>query len=175
MTMHNAKGLEFPYVFIVGIEEGLIPHRNSMDDPAQMEEERRLFYVAMTRTQEELSLSYANNRRVYGSSIPTIQSKFLDEIPEKYVEKYEYNLYTSRKYNFSHNNYQKGTDWKKQKKFDWQTNNSSFKVGQKISHAKFGRGTILSIKGNEGNIKLTISFENGKLKKILSNYVSKYR
>jgi len=67
MTMHNAKGLEFPYVFIVGAEDGLIPHRNSMESTGDVEEERRLFYVAMTRTIKELFISYAQSRRYYDS------------------------------------------------------------------------------------------------------------
>ncbi|MEA2104688.1 MAG: UvrD-helicase domain-containing protein, partial [Candidatus Cloacimonadota bacterium] len=177
MTMHNAKGLEFPYVFVVGVEEGLLPHRNSADVPEQLEEERRLFYVALTRTQKELCLSFAQNRRIFGSAIPVAPSQFLNEIPDEFVEKIQFNSYQNRQSNFSQNSQfksRKSNDINITKKnFDWHTSNDLFKVGQKIMHKKFGKGTILSVRGSGEKSALTISFQNGLLKKILANYVSK--
>jgi DNA helicase-2/ATP-dependent DNA helicase PcrA len=164
MTMHNAKGLEFPYVFIVGVEDGLIPHRNSMDSPFQIEEERRLLYVAMTRTIRELTLSYANSRRLFDSFMPGIPSRFLDEIGEENFEKYIITSELDKEYPATF--YQSN-----KKKTDWKTNHTKFRVGQRISHPDFGKGMILSIRGDGDLTKLTISFDNGKLKKIVSSFV----
>lgn len=87
MTLHNAKGLEFPVVFIVGMEEGLFPHNNSLMDPSELEEERRLCYVGMTRARERLYLTYAQSRLLYGSLQMNAPSRFLSEIPEDLIER----------------------------------------------------------------------------------------
>jgi len=87
MTLHNAKGLEFPVVFMVGLEEGLFPHSNSMLDPSELEEERRLCYVGMTRARERLYLTYAQSRLLYGSLQMNAPSRFLSEIPEDLIER----------------------------------------------------------------------------------------
>ncbi|MBC8312623.1 MAG: UvrD-helicase domain-containing protein [Candidatus Cloacimonetes bacterium] len=164
MTMHNAKGLEFPYVFIVGAEDGLIPHTNSMDSVSEIEEERRLLYVAMTRTIKELTMSYANSRRFFNSYISNFPSRFLDEINDKHFEKFILTSEFNKQYS--------GDLYKSQKrKTDWKTAHNKFKVGQRISHSKFGQGMILSIRGNGDDAKLTISFNNGELKKIISSFV----
>ena len=81
MTVHSAKGLEFPVVFIVGLEEGLMPHSRSLDDPKQMEEERRLMYVAITRAERSLTITHAMRRRLYGNEVPSEPSPFLNEMP----------------------------------------------------------------------------------------------
>ncbi len=86
MTLHLAKGLEFPIVYLVGMEEGLLPHRSSMDDPEELEEERRLCYVGITRAQQKLHLLYASRRRVYGNEQYNIPSRFLKDIPKELVE-----------------------------------------------------------------------------------------
>ena len=85
ITLHQAKGLEFPVVFIVGLEEGMLPHIRSFDDPEQMEEERRLFYVGMTRAKERLYLTRAFRRDFRGSSGATRPSRFLSDVPQKLV------------------------------------------------------------------------------------------
>jgi DNA helicase-2/ATP-dependent DNA helicase PcrA len=86
MTMHSAKGLEFPLVFVVGLEEGLMPHSRSAEDPAQMEEERRLLYVAITRAERSLAVSHAMRRRLYGNEVPSEPSRFLNELPVELLE-----------------------------------------------------------------------------------------
>jgi DNA helicase-2/ATP-dependent DNA helicase PcrA len=86
MTIHSAKGLEFPVVLVTGLEEGLLPHASNLDDLPGLEEERRLFYVGMTRAEDELYLLSASNRRRYGSYEPMMQSRFLRELPEACVE-----------------------------------------------------------------------------------------
>jgi len=86
LTLHSAKGLEFPVVFIVGLEEGIMPHQRSLDDPDQMQEERRLMYVALTRAKDRLFLVYAFRRSLYGSSQANMPSRFLYDIPEEVRE-----------------------------------------------------------------------------------------
>ncbi|MHA1372053.1 MAG: ATP-dependent helicase, partial [Promethearchaeota archaeon] len=86
MTLHNAKGLEFPVVFITGVEEGLFPHSRSLTEPSEMEEERRLAYVGITRAKERLYLTYAQSRLIYGNIQSNIPSRFIDEIPDEYKE-----------------------------------------------------------------------------------------
>ena len=85
MTLHVAKGLEFPAVFLVGMEDGIFPHSRSLDDPAGIEEERRLFYVGITRARKYLYLSHAWSRTVFGSTSPAIASRFMSEIPDELV------------------------------------------------------------------------------------------
>jgi DNA helicase-2/ATP-dependent DNA helicase PcrA len=86
MTMHSAKGLEFPYVFVVGMEDGLFPGNRAMGDAEEMEEERRLCYVAMTRAKEKLTMTNARQRTLYGRTTPAMASRFLNEIPEENME-----------------------------------------------------------------------------------------
>ena len=143
MTLHNAKGLEFPYVFIVGLEEGLFPHGNSMDDPQDLEEERRLCYVGITRAKQKVYLSYANHRLYFGSIQTNLPSRFLDDIPEELL-------------NTNDNNYQIAIS---------ENNNDSqysFKIGDKIRHPHFGEGTVAEVEGDE----IIVSFKNGSIKKI---------
>ena len=87
MTLHNAKGLEFPVVFITGLEDGLFPLAKAYDDPPLLEEERRLFYVGITRAERKLYITFAEERRRNGELLPSRQSSFLDEIPDSMVEK----------------------------------------------------------------------------------------
>ena len=164
MTMHNAKGLEFPYVFIVGAEDGLIPHRNSMESTGDIEEERRLFYVAMTRTIKELFISYAQSRRYYDSTMSSFPSRFLNDINKSHFQMFDMT-------NFQTNNNFTPKRYTSKKTFDLGTQDDTFKVGQRVEHTSFGRGRILSIKKDGELIKLTISFDSGELKKIISDYI----
>ncbi len=164
MTMHNAKGLEFHYVFIVGAEDGLIPHRNSMDTPGDLEEERRLFYVAMTRTMKELSISYAQSRRYYDSTMSSFPSRFINDINKEYLSLLDMT-------NINIQNEFVNTNSRTKRTFDLGTQHGIFKVGQRIEHISFGKGRILSIRKDGDITKLTISFDSGELKKIISDYV----
>ncbi|MBN2018504.1 MAG: UvrD-helicase domain-containing protein [Candidatus Cloacimonetes bacterium] len=164
MTMHNAKGLEFPYVFIVGAEDGLIPHRNSMESSGDIEEERRLFYVAMTRTIKELSISYAQSRRYYDSTMSSFPSRFLNEMNTLHFQMYDLTHFQIDASSVSNHRKQKKT-------FDLGTKDDTFRVGQRVEHTSFGKGRILSIRKDGELIKLTISFDSGELKKIISDYI----
>ena len=164
MTMHNAKGLEFPYVFIVGAEDGLVPHRNSMESTGDIEEERRLFYVAMTRTIKELFISYAQSRRYYDSTMSSFPSRFLNDINKSHFQMFDMT-------NFQANNESYPKRYTSKKSFDLGTQDDTYKVGQRVEHTSFGKGRILSIRKDGKLIKLTISFDSGELKKIISDYI----
>jgi DNA helicase-2/ATP-dependent DNA helicase PcrA len=164
MTMHNAKGLEFEHVFIVGLEEELLPHIRSMDSERAIEEERRLLYVAITRAKSTVTLCYAESRRVFGQIRYFLPSRFLHELDEKYIHYGNSNFY---------DRFQPNKD-KRSKKQSMKVITESqkfFKIGQEVLHPKFGVGKILSVNGKDRNAKLTISFSNGDLKKILGNFV----
>ncbi len=162
MTMHNAKGLEFEHVFIVGLEDGLLPHSKSIEDNRELEEERRLFYVAVTRAQKTVHLCYARTRRTFDTIMHTLPSRFIVEIQDKYLDSVDYSFYNFHKMKRS---------VKKPQKPVIMDNEKYFKIGQKIAHFKFGNGIILNIEGKGKDAKLTISFANGKLKKIIGSFV----
>ncbi|HHE64938.1 MAG TPA: hypothetical protein ENL09_02840 [Bacteroidetes bacterium] len=162
MTMHNAKGLEFDNVFIVGLEDGLIPHSRSIYDSGNVEEERRLFYVGITRAKKQLKLSYCSTRRTYESIQTAFPSRFLSEIDEELIQQETYNYYEMQAPRYSAN---------KKQKFVITESEKYFKIGQKISHDKFGKGVILNVEGKGEDAKLTISFTGGKLKKIIGTFI----
>jgi DNA helicase-2/ATP-dependent DNA helicase PcrA len=164
MTMHNAKGLEFEHVFVVGLEEELLPHIRSMQDERKLEEERRLLYVAITRAKSSVMLTYAESRRVFGQIRYFLPSRYLSELDEKYIQYGNSNFYDQ---------FQPRKDFKaKAPRLDIITESQKhYKVGQEVLHPKFGIGKILCVNGKDKNAKLTISFASGELKKILGNFV----
>lgn len=165
MTMHNAKGMEFDYVYVVGLEDGLLPHSMSMNDNDDIEEERRLFYVAITRAKNSLQLHYAHTRRM-GDTVQFNQpSRFLALVPDELLEKVNqsfYEIHASR--------YQPTP--KKAKSPLLLESEKHFRIGQKVQHVEFGKGIILNVEGESEKAKLTISFQSGQLKKIIGNYVT---
>jgi DNA helicase-2/ATP-dependent DNA helicase PcrA len=148
MTLHNAKGLEFPVVFLVGLEENLLPHRNSLSRLEDLEEERRLFYVGLTRAQERLYLSYALEREVYGRREHTRMSRFLEELPPGLYELYEPNAHTRP----APSPQPPGP----------RPSEGGFKGGEKVYHPKFGPGRVVAARGEE----VTVHFEGVGLKKL---------
>ncbi len=159
MTLHNAKGLEFEAVFIVGLEEELLPHRMSMDSREEIEEERRLFYVGITRAKRFLQLSNANSRRLYDTFYFAKPSRFLEEVDAALFD-------------------QPGGDpglapaphrSKKPAKVI-KENQKHYRIGQKVFHSEYGLGVILSVDGEGEDARLTISFA-GKLAKIMGSYL----
>ena len=153
MTIHSAKGLEFPAVFLVGMEEGIFPHSNSMFDQQEMEEERRLCYVGMTRAEERLYLSRAQLRLRFGERTMNPPSQFIEEIPDE--------LLTGNLFDDS--------DEEEEELFEESSSTSNYSVGQKVVHPRWGIGTILSIKGDK-NIELKIAFDGGKTRNLLAEY-----
>lgn len=159
MTIHASKGLEFKVVFLAGLEEGLFPSNRSMERDEEMEEERRLMYVALTRAEDRLILSRAKLRTIYGRSNYTQESTFLTEIPEELLE---------------HNSAFKRdiTSGPKRRATRTFTNNEgvSFKVGDKVTHPKFGDGLITQVKGSGDNEELDIIFQQVGPKRLLANF-----
>ena len=161
MTIHSAKGLEFPVVMVVGLEEGLFPLGASSFEIEELEEERRLFYVALTRAEEKVYLSYAKARRRFGGApIPCIQSRFIHELPiavlDFIYQKNSYNSdipFTSSKSSAS----SKPSD-------------SNYSIGDQVEHKLFGRGKILAVEGIGDTAKLTILFSGNVRKKLIAKY-----
>ena len=168
MTMHASKGLEFKIVFIVGLEEGIFPSRRVAYDDKELEEERRLMYVALTRAEDQLFLSRANSRMIYGKTEANMQSRFLAEIPETLVEGGDGAVANDF---FSSSS---GSARKKQapKRSRVVTNNSgvSFSIGDKVAHKKFGDGIISAIKGEGDSQELDIIFTKVGVKRLLANF-----
>ncbi|MBH8578049.1 DNA helicase PcrA [Nostocaceae cyanobacterium CENA369] len=146
MTLHASKGLEFPVVFLVGLEQGLFPNYRSMNDPAALEEERRLCYVGITRAQERLYLSFARERRLYGSREPALRSQFLDELPEELLTTKSKILQVYTKIPATSNGKQNTTQ-------NWQ-------VGDKVLHKTFGIGEITHVFGSGNKISVAIKFSS---------------
>lgn len=160
MTMHNAKGLEFEQVFIAGIEQELLPHRMSMDTREEIEEERRLFYVAITRAKHNLHLSYSKFRRLYGTYYFTQPSMFLHELDQScFVNTSEASGLRTHPRVIT-------------KKRNVITENmKTYKIGQKVIHQEYGEGVILNVDGEGTAARLTISFKNGKLARIIGSFI----
>ena len=149
MSLHTAKGLEFPMVFLTGLEEGLFPHQRSLEDGSgRLEEERRLCYVGMTRAMQQLWLSYAESRRLYGSEKYTSPSRFLSEIPDELVQTIRPKLKTS------YSAPTRSSDWVD----DQSAHESGISVGMNVTHPKFGAGTVLNIEGHGEYARIQINF-----------------
>ncbi len=161
MTLHNAKGLEFGCVFIAGLEQELLPHRMSMDSPESIEEERRLFYVGVTRAKTRLFISYAKCRRLYDTFYYTKPSLFLQELDESLFAGYSDPADLSPAPRTRPKTRPRLTEKDKQ-----------FRIGQQVWHAEHGQGMVLSVDGAGADARLTISFAKGKLVKIIGTFVS---
>ncbi|MCX7958292.1 MAG: UvrD-helicase domain-containing protein [Deltaproteobacteria bacterium] len=175
MTIHSAKGLEFPVVFIAGFEENLIPHYRSVLDEDELAEERRLLYVAITRAKEKLFLSYAKERFQAGLPLSRRRSRFFEELPVA--------LFTflpvkalNRDTLFDHKQRREESEYRVEYypeflKNTSKENESPFRVGMSVSHSKFGVGVIRQIEGSGDEMKLLIFFERFGYKKLLPSYV----
>ena len=156
MTIHSSKGLEFPIVFISGLEEGLFPISQYLDQNDELEEERRLFYVGTTRAMEKLYLSYSKFRRRFGSEIiPMSVSRFINELPEENIE------YIGRAKNVF--NYERSFSEKE---------TSQYKKGQIVNHSLFGKGKIIDLDGSGDNAKITVMFHGNVQKKLIAKYAN---
>jgi DNA helicase-2/ATP-dependent DNA helicase PcrA len=171
MTMHASKGLEFKVVFIIGMEEGIFPSQRVMFDDKELEEERRLMYVGITRAEDQLILSRADTRMIYGKYESNVQSRFMNEIPDELIEGEVIDIdapFSSPKQTTGKNF---NTSAKRQKS-RIMTNNSGveFKVGDKVTHKKFGDGIISNIKGEGDSKELDIIFTGEGPKRLLANF-----
>ncbi len=162
MTLHSVKGLEFPLVFMVGMEEGLFPHQRSSEEAGRMEEERRLCYVGITRAREQLVVSSAEVRRLYGNDNYNMVSRFIKEIPADLMQEIR------PKAQFSRPVYQPQHSFS-QKQMEREVGLS---VGQRVSHAKFGSGIILNIEGQSAQARVQVNFENNGSKWLMLEYAN---
>ncbi len=176
MTIHSAKGLEYPLVFIVGLEEGLFPITSYSNLENDIDEERRLFYVASTRAMKELVLSYANKRIKYGyETVLSVKSRFIDEIPIELldIEGASNNLSISR--SSSHNRFNQSIYAKKD---NLQINKNKgqslygFNIGDNIKHKVFGKGSVIGLSGKGDLQKITIRFSGNVIKKLIKKYAN---
>lgn len=154
MTIHSAKGLEFPVVFLVGLEDGIFPHANSMFEREGMEEERRLCYVGMTRAMDRLFLTRAQVRMRFGETQMNPPSQFLDEIPEQLIKD---------------SDRRRSSIEKEAEMIEDNNSETEYVIGQKIVHPRWGIGIILSIRGKK-NTELKISFQEGKTRTLLAEF-----
>jgi DNA helicase-2/ATP-dependent DNA helicase PcrA len=184
MTLHCAKGLEFNAVFLVGLEDGLIPSRQNVDDPSKVEEERRLLYVGITRAERMLECSHVDYRRRFGDLLPGYPSRFLQSIPQE--------LYTfhDRSNYFALPESPKAFSRPAQSRFtgsspgprndrqpmpreeDFSQDTVEFRMGQFVNHKLYGRGRIVSISGFGEDMKLTVLFNDGSRKKLMAKFAN---
>ncbi len=174
MTLHSAKGLEFPVVFMAGLEEGLFPLSRTVDNPDELEEERRLCYVGLTRAKQRLYLSYARNRTLYGSSMLSMPSRFIKEIPEELVEP----VAKGYALGFGDFGVKRGTSVDPFAGFnptpgkvanDKAGASPRFALGDKVLHQRFGVGTVVAMDGEGADLRIQIAFEQGGIKKFMAN------
>jgi ATP-dependent DNA helicase UvrD/PcrA len=157
MTLHSAKGLEFSLVFLCGLEDGLFPHQRSLNDPAGLEEERRLCYVGITRARRELYLTYAEQRRLHGVETFATPSRFLREIPAEYIEEVRPAMVVSRPV------FRRGGGALPQ---------AGMRLGQRVRHTRFGEGVVLSSEGSGAHARVQVNFEQVGAKWLVLAYAN---
>ena len=168
MTIHSSKGLEFPVVFIAGMDEGLFPLFRSLDDKSELEEERRLFYVALTRAEQKVYLLYATNRRRMGAeTVNGLPSRFINEIPEESLDRISFSSAVTRKF----------IAGKKKKNGLTQmvrtvTDFDDFQVGDNVEHSIFGAGKIMALSGTGENQRVGVVFNDGTRKKLIVKFAN---
>jgi DNA helicase-2/ATP-dependent DNA helicase PcrA len=163
MTLHSAKGLEFPIVFLVGLEDGLFPTQRSVEDASRLEEERRLAYVGITRARHRLVLCYAESRRQYGSETLSRPSRFLDELPAHLLSevrpraKISRPVYTTRA---SRGHASLDDDA------------LPIRLGQRVRHASFGEGVVVSAEGSGAHTRIQVNFADAGPKWLVAAYAN---
>jgi DNA helicase-2/ATP-dependent DNA helicase PcrA len=185
MSMHAAKGLEFPVVFIAGMEDGLFPHSRSSEDADELEEERRLFYVGMTRAESRLFLTGAARRRVFGEYQPTEPSRFIDEVPASLIERIAPAFAAQHQSTFAHAHYEFRTNpygrggrparfREEAPQYSYededQSASASVRPGMRVRHPQFGVGSVISIEEQTDDVKITVRFNSVGVKKLLARF-----
>jgi DNA helicase-2/ATP-dependent DNA helicase PcrA len=162
MTVHAAKGLEFKSVFISGLEEGLFPHENSLNEPSGVEEERRLMYVALTRARERLYLSYAQSRMLHGQTRYGIASRFLLEIPGTLVKRINVAMPAVPRFEADSPSLER---LRQPAAAD-----NGFRVGENVLHPKFGAGVIVNCEGRGAEARVQVNFRDVGVKWLALEY-----
>jgi DNA helicase-2/ATP-dependent DNA helicase PcrA len=163
MTLHTAKGLEFPVVFLAGMEDGLFPHQRSIADLASLEEERRLCYVGATRAMRQLYITYAEQRRLYGVDQYGQPSRFIGELPPDLVEEIRPRLQVSR------------PAFVKRSSILDEAPTHAMRMGSRVRHAKFGDGVVLNFEGNGPQARVQVNFESQGTKWLMLSYANLVR
>ena len=162
MTLHSAKGLEFKLVLMTGLEESLFPHGRSMENPSQLQEERRLCYVGITRAMEKLYITHAESRRLHGSDTFNPPSRFLREIPKDLINEIRPRAQTNVPYNRK--------DFK-ETKFEFE-DEIGIALGQRVMHKKFGEGVVLNYEGSGDAARVQINFNHAGTKWLVMAYAN---
>lgn len=170
MTLHTAKGLEFPIVFLCGCEEGLFPHYMSADDPKGLEEERRLCYVGMTRAMQRLYITYAETRRLYGKEAYHRPSRFLSEIPAEFLE--DVRLKTKIHPVAAGRGTIPGLAREMPKRLEAAVEEGGIRIGQLVTHHQFGDGIVLQYEGRGEHARIQVRFEKTGTKWLIASFVA---
>jgi DNA helicase-2/ATP-dependent DNA helicase PcrA len=162
MTLHSAKGLEFPNVFIAGMEENLFPHKMSANDPERLEEERRLCYVGMTRAMEKLTISFAESRRLHGSETFNRVSRFVKEIPTECIHEIRLKTEVQRPVHYQ----------SVKQQFVEGDGEGGFYLGQRVLHKMFGEGVVIHFEGDGAGARVQVNFDNEGSKWLVMQYAN---
>lgn len=166
MTMHSAKGLEFPLVFMCGMEDGLFPHQRSVSDPNGLEEERRLCYVGITRAMQSLYITHAEQRRLHGMDNFSHQSRFIAEIPDEYIEEIRPRVQVARPVQASRPTQRRASMAMSA------ASELGIRLGQQVRHKKFGDGVILNFEGQGAHARVEVNFETAGTKWLVLSYAN---
>jgi DNA helicase II / ATP-dependent DNA helicase PcrA len=172
MTLHSAKGLEFPLVFLAGVEEGLFPHQMSLQEPGRLEEERRLCYVGITRAMQQLYICHAETRRMYGKELFHTPSRFILELPPTCLQEVRARGAISRPTGYN-KSYQQRSKRAPKKEYVFDRAPASFnglKMGQHVKHAKFGEGIIINFEGKGDQARVQVQFAREGTKWLMLSY-----
>jgi len=161
MTLHSAKGLEFPLVFLAGMEENLFPHRMSAEEPGRLEEERRLAYVGITRAMKKLYLTFAESRQQYGTENYNSVSRFVRDIPTEYIEEVRLRTQVTRPTSYAK---------KPSTSFSDEGTDTGLALGQRVEHKIFGEGVILNFECNGAHARIQVNFDNEGSKWLVQSY-----
>jgi len=191
MTLHSAKGLEFHQVYMVGVEEGLFPHQRSVEEPARLEEERRLCYVGMTRARSQLYITHAESRRLYGETLFPRPSRFIGEIPEQHLEEVRLGGEAQRPGRSRGESSAGSKPWGGSRSGftppvgsavtttkprvnmpSSMQNQGAYRAGQPVRHKKFGEGTVLAVEGDGDKAKIQINFKRFGKKWLIAGFAN---
>ena len=181
MTLHSAKGLEYPVVFLVGMEDGVFPHFRSLTEPDELEEERRLAYVGITRAQQRLYLTHAWSRQIFGTTQHNPPSRFLEEIPEELVDNRGSSRIGSSRYGHHRDTARASSSFAGRERMveaaqaprtpvEADPNPVALVVGDDVNHAKFGLGVVTDVKGAGGDAEITVNFTTAGSKVLMASY-----
>ena len=173
MTIHSSKGLEFPVVFLPGMEENVFPGSQSLAMPSEIEEERRLAYVAITRAKKKLIITHARERMLYGMTQRNMLSRFVREIDPQYLDIQKDNTFANMRSSFAQPSNTPKYNFNNYAKTEKKAPLVAFSIGDRISHITFGQGVILNVIPMSTDYMYEIAFDNVGTKKLMASYVSK--